>query len=75
MNTVEASYVSTITLLVIAVLINGAVRLHGQVTEYAGAVLEEEISAHTKDHEKSFRPEEFIRSITLLETDPEDTGD
>lgn len=67
MNTIEASYVMGITLIVIASLVIGGIRLHETVTGTMKTQLRTEVAAHQKDGEKRFKPEAFMRMVTLLE--------
>lgn len=75
MNTIEISYVMGITLLVIASLITGSIRLHGKVTGASKEQLRIEAEGHRKDEEKDFRPEELMRRITLLDGIKEEKED
>lgn len=67
MNTVEAAYIFAITILTTALLISAAIRLHEDIT---GSYIEDfkiEVSTHSKDNEKNFKVEKFIRAMTLIE--------
>lgn len=74
MYTIEATYIIAITFLVFSTLISGTVNLHNKVTGQAKSYLETEIASHTKDGEKEFRPEEFMRGVTIFEKDMDTAG-
>lgn len=74
MYTIEATYIIAITFLVFSTLISGTVNLHNKVTVQAKSYLETEIASHTKDGEKEFRPEEFMRGVTIFEKDMDTAG-
>jgi hypothetical protein len=69
MNTIEATYVFSFTLLVIATLINGAVHLQSKINTFTRTAIEEELDSHKPDGEKIFKPEIFIREISIFEQD------
>ncbi|SFG33967.1 hypothetical protein [Oribacterium sp. WCC10] len=69
MNTLEATYIFSISFLVIATLINGAIHLQSKINAYTRTALESEIDSHKPDGEKIFKPENFIREISLFEQD------
>jgi hypothetical protein len=74
MHTIESAYIISFSLLVMLFLISGTVKIHNQITGTQRTELREEIDAHTKNSEKSFQPELFIRSATIFFQD-EDPAD
>lgn len=74
MYTVEAAYVFSITLLVIAGLLTGAIRLQSKINGYTRSVLQEELQSHRPNGDKSFQPENFLRAATLFERDQDPAG-
>ncbi|MBE6004054.1 MAG: hypothetical protein E7232_08240 [Lachnospiraceae bacterium] len=69
MNTLEAAYIFSISLLVIATLINGAIHLQSRINAYTRSALETEVDSHEAGGEKIFKPENFIREISIFEQD------
>ncbi len=69
MNTLEATYIFSISFLVIATLINGAIHLQSRINNYTRDALETELNSHKADGEKIFKPENFIRGISIFEQD------
>lgn len=71
MHTIEAAYVMGVVLLVLLGIVNGGVQLHNTVVSGIRQELQAEISSHSKDGEKEFRPEEFMRMATLFQKEEE----
>lgn len=74
MYTLEATYVFSITLLVIASLLTGAIKLQSKINGFTRSTLKNEVSSHQPDGEKSFQPEKFLRAATLFERDIDPAG-
>ncbi len=75
MNTIEATYVFSISLMVIATIINGAIHLQTKINNYTRSALKTEINSHTADGEKIFKPENFIRTVSIFEQDIDPAGE
>ncbi len=75
MNTLEATYIFSIALMIIATIINGAIHLQTKINNYTRTAIETEINSHTPDGEKIFKPENFIRGVSIFEQDIDPAGE
>jgi hypothetical protein len=75
MNTLEATYIFSISLMVIATLITGAIKLQSKINTYTRTALETEINSHSPDGEKIFKPENFMRAVSIFEQDIDPAGE
>lgn len=69
MYTLEAAYIFSMILLVIATILTGAMKLQSKINGFTRAALENEIESHLPEGTKEFQPEKFIRMATLFEQD------
>jgi hypothetical protein len=67
MHTIEAAYIFALSMMVMLTLTSSTIRLNKQVITETKALLQEEVESHEEGGSKGFRPEDFIRSVTLLE--------
>ena len=67
MHTIEAAYIFALSMMVILTLTSSTIRLNKQVITETRNLLQEEVESHKEGGSKGFRPEDFIRSVTLLE--------
>lgn len=69
MYTLEAAYIFSIILLVIATILTSAIKLQSKINGFTRAALKTEIQSHLPEGSKEFQPEDFIRMVTLFEQD------
>lgn len=69
MYTIEATYIFSIILLVIATILTSAMKLQSKINGFTRTALETEMQSHLPEGTKEFQPEDFIRMATLFEQD------
>lgn len=72
MHTIEAAYIFALSMMIILTLTSSSIRLNKQVVTETRTLLQAELESHEEGGSKSFRPEDFIRSVTLLEKEKND---
>ena len=76
MYTIEASYLTALTFLIILSLIGGALRIHRKIYHFSKKKWRTEYRSHEMGGEKElFRPERFLREHTLRERKESDVFD